>query len=110
MAATYVCCGWTQRSRRASRLPPTSHAGLTGRQDGGVGIVATAVVLLCPSAFDIRLGWPTCLAGAATAPLVMTWSRFRLAAVAKDISWGVLPLVAGLFVLVEALDQDWGHR
>ena len=23
----------------------------------------------------------------------------------KDISWGVLPLVAGLFVLVEALDK-----
>ena len=53
---------------------------------------------------DLQLGLPTFLAGAATALLVLTRSRPG-AAVVKNISWSVLPLVAGLFVLVEALEK-----
>ena len=37
--------------------------------------------------------------------LVLIRSRFGLVTVLRDISWGVLPLVAGLFVLVQALDR-----
>ncbi len=67
------------------------------------GIVVTAVVLLVSSAFDIQLGLPTFLAGVATALLVLTCSKCGPIQLVRDISWGVLPLVAGLFVLVEAL-------
>jgi arsenical pump membrane protein len=69
------------------------------------GIVATAVVLLVSSGFDVQLGLPTFLAGAGTALLVLTRSKRGPLDLAKDISWGVLPLVAGLFVLVEALEK-----
>jgi arsenical pump membrane protein len=69
------------------------------------GIVATASALLLASAFDIELGLPTCIAGVATTLVVALATRSSPIAVARDVSWSVLPLVAGLFVLVEALDH-----
>ena len=50
-------------------------------------------------------GLPTFLAGVATAALVLIRSRSGPVGVARGISWGILPLVAGLFVLVEALQK-----
>jgi arsenical pump membrane protein len=69
-----------------------------------VGIGLTAIVLLAVSAFDIRLGLPTCVLGALTAMVVLVRNREAPAALLKGVSWSVLPLVAGLFVLVEALN------
>lgn len=70
------------------------------------GIAATALVLLWASAVEIELGVPTFLAGAATAIVVLALNKGKGALeVAGDISWSVLPLVAGLFILVEALDH-----
>jgi arsenical pump membrane protein len=103
--ATYVVLRWTQRDRLAEtisseiQVPKLSFGGKLA----AAGILATAVVLLVSSAFDVQLGLPTFCAGAATAILVLACSRSSAIAVLKDISWGVLPLVAGLFVLVEAL-------
>jgi arsenical pump membrane protein len=45
------------------------------------------------------------VAGVATAILVLSRSERGPMAMMKTISWGVLPLVAGLFVLVEALEN-----
>ncbi len=106
IAATYVALRWTQRA--SLRQPLSSEIGQpelssTGRMAAS-GIVATAIVLLAASAFDLQLGLPTLLAGAATALLVQTRSRSGVLNVVKAISWGVLPLVAGLFVLVQALE------
>jgi arsenical pump membrane protein len=105
--ATFVVLRWTQRQQLRSAIAaevdvPTLSAG--GRLAAG-GIAGTAIVLMAVSAFDIQLGLPTFLAGAATAMLVLTRSKTGPLAVMKHISWGVLPLVAGLFVLVEALDK-----
>jgi arsenical pump membrane protein len=69
---------------------------------GGIGL--TAVVLLIASSLDWQLGLPTFLAGGATALLVLTFNRLAPWQIAKDISWSVLLLVAGLFVLVEAVE------
>jgi arsenical pump membrane protein len=52
---------------------------------------------------DVPLGLPTFLCGAVTTTLVLMLSRQSPAPLLKDIAWGVLPLVAGLFVMVEAL-------
>jgi len=105
--ATYVVLRWTQRMRL--RQPVSSEIRVpsltTGGKQAALGIAATALVLLASSAFDIRLGLPTLLAGVATAILVLTRSECGPIAVVKRISWGVLPLVAGLFVLVEALEK-----
>ncbi|MFZ3335264.1 MAG: ArsB/NhaD family transporter, partial [Xanthobacteraceae bacterium] len=76
-----------------------------GGKTAAAGIVATAGVLLVASAMDIQLGLPTCVAGAATAAIVLIRRPSQSWDAVKDVSWGVLPLVAGLFVLVEALDR-----
>ncbi len=105
--ATYVVLRWTQRGSLQQdisadiELPELSAGGTMAAW----GIAGTAVVLLASSAFDIQLGLPTFLAGAATAALVLLRSRSGSATVLKNVSWGVLPLVAGLFVLVEALER-----
>jgi arsenical pump membrane protein len=69
------------------------------------GIAATAIVLLTASAVGIQLGLPTFIAGAATTIVVLWRSANGLLQTVKHITWGVLPLVAGLFVLVEALEK-----
>jgi arsenical pump membrane protein len=70
-----------------------------------IGIGAIGIVLLAASALDFRLGLPTFICGAVTAAAVLVLSRQSPWPVLKDISWGVLPLVAGLFAMVEALNR-----
>jgi arsenical pump membrane protein len=107
IVTTYLVLRWTQRGKLQQdvsadiEVPDLSDGGTTA----GVGIVGTAVVLLVSSAFDIQLGLPTFIAGVATAFLVLVRTRSGPMAVIKNISWGVLPLVAGLFVLVQALQK-----
>jgi len=105
--ATYFVLRWTQRASLQQDI--SSDIDLPELLAGGTmaawGIGATAVVLLAASAFDIQLGPPTFLAGAATAVLVLLRSKSGPMTVLKNISWGVLPLVAGLFVLVEGLEK-----
>ncbi len=67
------------------------------------GLVVTAVVLLAVSSFDLPLGLPTALCGIATTMVVVASTRTSPWPTVKGVSWSVLPLVAGLFVLVEAL-------
>ena len=103
--ATYAALRWTQRSALQQEIsadieqPELSTAGKLA----AAGIIGTAVVLLLSSAFGLQLGLPTLLAGVATALLVLTKSESSVGDVLKNVSWGVIPLVAGLFVLVEAL-------
>ena len=77
----------------------------TGGKLAFAGILLTALVLLLASAFDMQLGLPTMIAGIATALGVSLLRRQSPIALVRSVSWGVLPLVAGLFVLVEALDR-----
>ena len=108
IAATFVVLRWTQRKALGRTLstdvpvPALSAAGKTA----AVGIVATSIVLLAASALDWRLGLPTAIAGVLTAAVVLIRERKSPWPTLKEMSWGVLPLVAGLFVLVEALDKS----
>jgi arsenical pump membrane protein len=68
------------------------------------GIVATTVVLLTASALGKDLGLPTFVAAVALLTLVLSTRRDTLIPVMKHISWGVLPLVAGLFIIVGGLE------
>ena len=105
IVTTFAVLRWTQQSQLQGRIE--SEIQVPGLSTAGklaaAGIGFTAIVLLTASFLDLQLGLPTFLAGAATAVLVLTKSKNPAAEVLKDISWGVLPLVAGLFVLVEAL-------
>src|SRR6185503_17524872 len=69
------------------------------------GLVLSAIVLIVRSACGADLGMPTALAGVATVLFVALKDRAVPMKVARDVTWSVLFLVAGLFVIVEALSQ-----
>ena len=106
IVATYLLLRYTQRRALDQYITseiPRPALTAAGKM-AAVGIAATAVVLLTSSALDLRkLGLPTAVAGILTAIAVLIRERKWPWSIVKDISWGVLPLVAGLFVLVEAL-------
>lgn len=108
IVATYAVLRLTQNSRLKGQTIKTEvetvRLGLGGKV-AGLGIIATAGALIGASAAGIELGLPTFVAGLATTLLVVALNRGGLVEVAKDVSWAVLPLVAGLFVLVEALEK-----
>jgi arsenical pump membrane protein len=104
---TFVVLLLTQRSALRSPIAtevPIPHLPRGGRI-AAIGIVATTIVLLAASYLDWSLGLPTALAGAATATAVVIRERKTPWKTLKHISWSVLPLVGGLFVIVEALDR-----
>jgi arsenical pump membrane protein len=69
----------------------------------GVGL--TAITLLLSSACGLNLGLQTFLCRCTTRAIVLVATRQAPWPLLRDISWSVLPLVAGLFVLVEGLDR-----
>lgn len=81
--------------------PPLSASGRAAL----AGILVTAAALLVVSALDRPLGTPTCLAGIITSALVLARTRSSPRPLLASVSWSVFPLVAGLFVLVGALDR-----
>jgi arsenical pump membrane protein len=106
--ATFVILRLTQsRALKAEevardvKLPALSRSGKLA----GVGIGLTAVALLASSGLGLQLGLPTAICGVLTALAVIILKRESPLRTLKGISWAVLPLVAGLFVLVEALDK-----
>ena len=105
IGATYAVLRWTQARalkqplKRDIPTPPLSGPGRVA----AYGIAATAGVLLLASAFNVDLGAPTCLAALVTLAVVSGRKRHFPASILQGVSWTVLPLVAGLFVLVEGL-------
>ncbi len=108
IVVTYGALRWTERARLVRQCETEiARTPLTiGGKAALAGIVVTAVVLLLASAFDVQLGLPTCIAGVATTLAICLLVRMSPLMVVRDVSWSVLPLVAGLFVLVEALDHS----
>ncbi|MDB5018282.1 MAG: arsB, partial [Mucilaginibacter sp.] len=107
IAVTYLMLYLTQRSALKQRIETT--IPLTVLSQGGktalTGIAATAVILLISSALDVQLGLPTAITGILTSAIVIISAKKNPMIVIKGVSWSVLPLVAGLFVIVEALDK-----
>ena len=105
VAATYAVLRLAQRdSLRAPISTGIEQPGLSrGGRIAACGIGLTAAVLLAASSLDARLGLPTAVAGALAAAAVLAAAREAPWGVLRGVSWAVLPLVAGLFVLVEGL-------
>jgi len=70
-----------------------------------VGLAAMAAVLLIASSLGKDLGLPTCLAALAVTAVVSIQSRGNPWPLAKEISWSTIALVAGLFILVRAVES-----
>jgi arsenical pump membrane protein len=96
----------SRRSLEGNITERLSQTGLSieGRLALG-GLVLAAIALMSASALGRPLGAPTCVAALLAAALVSFRDRSIVVKVAKGVSWSVIPLVAGLFVIVEALQR-----
>jgi arsenical pump membrane protein len=105
ITVTYLCLRFLSRKALASEAYRPEHPATLappGRLALG-GLIFASGVLLVASAFGIGLGMPTCSAAVAALILVSLKDRAIYKVAALEISWSILPLVAGLFVLVEAM-------
>jgi len=105
IAATYLAMRWVFRDDLAGDIGHeveavalSSHGKLVL---AGVGMMV--LVLLVASSLKKDLGLPTCLAALAVTAVVSVKARSNPLALAREISWRTLVLVAGLFVLVDAV-------
>jgi arsenical pump membrane protein len=107
VAATFVCLRWLCRKqlagevaevREAHRLEAAGWMALAG-----IGLAAAG--LLVASAMDVPLGAPTFGAGVVALVLVALRDRRAPRNAVRNVSWSVVPLVAGLFMIVEALNR-----
>jgi arsenical pump membrane protein len=72
-----------------------------------LGSIAVVIaVLLTASAMKKDLGLPTCLAALVITGIVSAKARSNPLKLAREISWSTLILVAGLFVMVDALESQ----
>jgi arsenical pump membrane protein len=69
-----------------------------------IGIILTAIILIIASALKLHLGLPACIAALAVALVATIQSRSNPIRLIREVSWSVLPLVAALFVIVEAVN------
>jgi arsenical pump membrane protein len=107
IVATYLALRLLQRRALDSEVAKVDEiaALTTGGRLAALGIAMTAIVLLTASAMGWDLGLPTFVAGAAVTAIILLIGRQSPVPVLRDISWSVLPLVAGLFILVEGLNR-----
>lgn len=112
IASTYVLLRWYFRQELRDGVAESAvRTQLIG--NGRLvlsGIVLVVVVLLVSSSLGLDLGLPTCLSALAIAMVAMIKARTNPLRVVRDISWSVLPLVAGLFILVETMNSIGAMR
>jgi arsenical pump membrane protein len=104
---TFVTLRLTQRADLAQPLSTdivSEPLSASGRWTCG-GLILTAIVLIAASALHLRLGPPTLGAALITSLVVLRGRWAKLAALAREVSWSTLVLVACLFVMVAALDR-----
>lgn len=108
IVVTFACLYWTQRRALAEdaiahsvEQPALSHSAKLA----GWGLLVTAIILIGASALHLDLGVPTFVTGTITTITVLALTRQSPIETIRGISWSVLPLVAGLFVIVEAVNH-----
>jgi arsenical pump membrane protein len=105
IGATFATLRLTQRRALRRSIAAAVDTPIPSRSGHltACGIAAAVASLLIASAFGLRLGVPTFVAGSSVAGIVLFAERRTPWKLLGQISWSVLPLVAGLFVLVEGL-------
>ena len=106
IAVTYLLLRWRMRKALAGPLADMPPRRRLPRSAGVAlaGIVLTALALIVTSFLDIKFGWPAAIGGSATVIAVLLTERASPWPVIRHVSWSVIPLVAGLFVLVRAIE------
>jgi len=106
IVVTYLLLRWRMRRALAGQVDGVPERRTLPRSAGVAlaGIVLTALALIAASFLDVRLGWPAAIGGTLTAVAVLVIERASPWPVIRHVSWSVIPLVAGLFVLVRAIE------
>jgi len=104
---TFLCLRWVSRKELRGEMRGDVKRVLLSTEGklALVGLAIAAATLVSSSALGLSLGAPTCCAGIFAMAVVAWRDRSIPLKVAKGVSWSVLPLVAGLFVIVEALQN-----
>ena len=104
---TFLCLRGLSRKQLREELRGEAERALltTEGKLALVGLAVAAVALISSSALGLSLGAPTGAAALFAMAVVTSRNRSIPLRVAKGVSWSVLPLVAGLFVIVEALQN-----
>jgi arsenical pump membrane protein len=106
IVATFVMLALVSRRDLAGRV--ASDVAAAGLRPGGrmvlFGIALTAAALLAASTYAAPLGATTCICGTIVFAIASLRDRAAFAVVIRSVSWTVLLLVAGLFVIVAGLD------
>jgi arsenical pump membrane protein len=111
IAVTYGVMRWLFRKELRQTIQrevdEADDARLSG--DGKLvlaGLAGMIGVLLAASAMKRDLGLPTCLAALAITAVVAVKAKSNPLKLAREISWATLLLVAGLFVMVDAVESQ----
>jgi arsenical pump membrane protein len=112
IASTYAVMRLVFRADLSATIEETVEAK---RLDGNgkmvlAGLGLMIAVLLTASALKKDLGLPTCLAALTITAIVSIKARNNPWKLAKEISWGTLALVAGLFIMVDAVESIGGLK
>jgi len=107
IVVTYLCLRFLSRDVLATGIAPARDRVvlLPAGRIALAGLILAVVVLLVASALRVQLGLPTCAAAVAALAAVSLKDRAVFQRTALKVSWSILPLVAGLFVLVESLNS-----
>jgi arsenical pump membrane protein len=107
IAATYITMRFIFRRELAAVIDhevPAEPLRNEGKLVLG-GIAFMVLVLLAASSLKMDLGLPACLAALAVAAAVSIKTRSNPLPLARGISWSTLILVAGLFIMVDAVES-----
>ncbi len=107
IAATYAVMRLLFRNDLEGRLEGEAEARPLNGEGQLVlaGLAVMIMVLLVASTLKKDLGLPTCLAALAITAAVSIKSRSNPFKLAREISWATLALVAGLFIMVDAVES-----
>jgi arsenical pump membrane protein len=107
IAATFIVMRWLFRKELCAAIEGEVEAKPLGSEGTLVlgGLAAMVVVLLTASSLGKDLGWPTCLAALAITAVVSLRARSNPLGLVREVSWTTLALVAGLFVMVDAMES-----
>jgi arsenical pump membrane protein len=107
IAVTYAVMRWLFRRELAETIEHQVEVEPLP-QEGKLVLVGLAMmvgVLLTASALKQDLGLPACAAALALTAVVSIRTKCNPIKLAREISWGTLALVAGLFVMVRAVES-----
>jgi arsenical pump membrane protein len=111
IATTYFVLRLLFRAELTGTIEPGAPESLT--PNGKLvlaGLAFTVAVLLAASSLSLDLGLPTCIAALIISAAISFRARSSPMKLARAISWETLALVAGLFILVDAVESAGALR